>query len=153
MTIWASKRLARSPRFWAPSSDSGPVVFLDFDHPSRAHFRILERALQTERAVHVALSYHPDPALAEVYHATGELRERLLEMGLVETTVEPVAGRPEGLRQAERSLFRNQSASQPMMDSVTGVAIRGAPQGEGVARILAARPMHCERGESPPRRS
>lgn len=137
MTIWASKRLVRSPRFWAPSGDSGPVVFLDFDHPTPAHFRILERALQTERAVHLALAHDPDPELAEVYHATSALRARLLEMGLLETPVEPAARRPEGLREAERSLFRNQSASQPTITTATGLAIRGAPQGEGVARMLA----------------
>ena len=153
MTVWASKRLAKSPRFWAPSGDSGPVVFLDFEHPLPAHWRILERALQTDRAVHVALSHDPDPALAEVYHATDALRARLIEMGLLETPVEPAAGRPEGLRQAERLLFRNPSASPGAITAVTGLAIRGAPQGEGVARILAREARELLRGESPRRRS
>ena len=138
MAVWASKRLVKSPRFWAPSGDSGPVVFLDFEHPRSAHWRILDRAVQTDRAVHVALSHDPDPALAEVYLATDSTRARLLEMGFQETPVEAAVARPEGLRQAERLLFR--SRVEPVRGAITvaaGLAIRGAPQGEGVARVLA----------------
>ncbi|MGC8639054.1 MAG: PD-(D/E)XK nuclease family protein [Isosphaeraceae bacterium] len=137
MMVWASKRLAKSPRFWAPSGDSGPVVFLDFGHPRPPHWRILERALKTERAVHVALCHDPDPALAEVYLTTESIRASLVEKGLVETRLEPAASRPEGLRQTERLLFRNPTPAPAAITEAAGLSVRGAPQGDGVARILA----------------
>lgn len=137
ITVWASKRLAKSPRFWSPSGDSGPVVFLGFEHPSPAHWRILERAIKTERAVHVTLSHDPDPALAEVYLATESIRKSLREKGLEEVSVKPSADRPRGLQEAERLLFCDQSSGPDLITSPPGLSIRGAPQGEGIARVLA----------------
>jgi RecB family exonuclease len=137
MTVWASKRLARSPRFWAPSGGSGPIIFLDFDNPPPAHQRILERALRSSRAVHVAVTHTSDPDLAEIDHATSAVRARLLHLGLVETALEPPSGRPEGLCQAERLVFGTRSGESGGIASPAGLAIRGAPQGEGAARIVA----------------
>jgi ATP-dependent helicase/nuclease subunit B len=135
--VWASRRLARSPRFWAESRAAGPIIFLDLEHLAPAQWRILERSLETQRPIHVTLAHEPDPGLAEVYLATEALRARLLELGLVETRVEAAADRPAGLREAERSLFRGQAHELPAISTPAGLIVRGAPQGDGVARLMA----------------
>ena len=137
MVVWASKRLVKSQRFWAPSGDKGPLIFLDFEHPTPAYWRILERALKTDRAVHVTLSHDHDPALAEVYHATASIRDHLLAKGLVETPMDVASDRPEGLRQVERLLFRDRSDSPEAISSAAGLVIRGARPGGGGCAILA----------------
>lgn len=150
MAVWASKRLARSPRFWSPSGETSALVFLDFDDPLPAHWRLLNRAVKTERAVHVTLSYDADPALKEVYHATEPLRARLLELGFLERPVEPAAGRPEGLRQVERSLFQSDGVTAEPITSAAGLTVRGAPEIEGESRTLAREIRErLERGVAP----
>ena len=135
--VWASKRLARSPRFWTESRDVGPIIFLDLEQPTPAQRRVVERSLASQRPVHVTLAYEADPGLAEIYFGTGELRGFLLTRGLVETTVEAIAERPQGLRSAERSLFRNRTDETFVITDPAGLNIRGAPQDDGVARLVA----------------
>jgi RecB family exonuclease len=136
MSVWASKRVVKSPRFWVDDGTTGPIVFLGLDRAA-THWRVFDRALKTERAVHVALDYDPDPALESVYEATLALRSRLLDAGFVEARVEPEKGRPAGLCDADRLLFRSESGPPDSFASADGLAIRGAPEGEGAARILA----------------
>ena len=35
--VWASQRLAGSPRFWAKGRDTGPIILLDLEQPAPAH--------------------------------------------------------------------------------------------------------------------
>jgi RecB family exonuclease len=145
MAVWASKRLIRSPRFWEAPDPTAPVVFLDFERSAEAYWRVLERALASERPVHVTLAYESDPAGAEVYCATEPIRERLIELGLVETTVGPPAGRPAGLKGVEQALFRHRGEGEgeskgeraSTVSAAQGLAILGGPQGDGVSRLVA----------------
>ena len=91
--------------------------------------------MKTDRTVHVSLSYDPDPTLAEVYLATASIRDRLLQSGFLETSVEPAPDRPGGLRLAERLLFRNDCANPEKIASSAGLSTRGAPQSEGAAAL------------------
>jgi RecB family exonuclease len=138
MAVWASRRLARSPRFWAESAAAGPIVFLDLERPSAAHWRVLERSLATERPVYVTLARMADPGQAEVDLATNAVRAHLLELSVVETSFEWAPERPAGLRSLENSLFQGPAAPQPAIADTSGLAIRGAPQGDGVSRVLAS---------------
>jgi RecB family exonuclease len=135
---WASRRLARSPRFWSAGGDAGPIVFLDLEQLAPAQWRIVERSLGTQRPVHVTLAYESDAGLAEAYFATLALRARLLELGLIETAVEASPNRPEGLRAAERSLFRSSVGKSPAITNPDGLSIRGAPRDDGAARVVAS---------------
>jgi len=135
--VWASRRLARSPRFWAESPHAGPIVFLDVGEPTPARWRIIDRANATSRELHVSLMYEAEPAMAEVYLATEAVCARLLEAGFEETAVAPADGRPAGLCQAESELFRNERSDCPELSSTGGLSIRGAPLGDGAARLLA----------------
>jgi RecB family exonuclease len=138
IAVWASRRLARSPRFWAESERVGPIVFLDVGEPTPARWRIIDRAAATSREVHVSLMYEAEHALGEVYLAAEAVCARLLESGFEGTAVPPADGRPAGLLQAERQLFRYQPSDCPGLSSTEGLSIRGAPLGDGAARLLAS---------------
>jgi RecB family exonuclease len=135
--VWGSRRLARSPRFWAESPQAGPIVFLDLGEPTPARWRIIDRAAATSREVHISLMYEAESALAEVYLAAEAVRARLLESRFEETAVAPADGRPAGLRQAESQLFRSEPSNCAQLSSTEGLSIRGAPLGDGEARLLA----------------
>ena len=139
MSVWASKRLARSPRFWAASKRDDEVVFLDFDHTEPAYWRILEKAVQAGRPVHVTLAIEHDPKMAEVSLANERVRTRMMELGLVETTHDLPAKRPAGLRSIQRALFRDCDHATPvsLIEDAQGLAVRGAPLGDGVSRLVA----------------
>jgi RecB family exonuclease len=147
---WASRRLDRRPP--APLSAFDQVTFLDWEAPTRSHWRVLEQALQRARSVRVTLAYEADPAAAPVFEASAPIRRRLLELGFDEVPVQPEGSRPAGLSAVEQSLFRQEWHGYPAggeggdgreARAVAGVAvtegltIRGAPQGEGAGRVLA----------------
>jgi RecB family exonuclease len=136
--VWASRRLARSPRFWAQSDQAGPIVFLDVGEPTPARWRVIDRVNATSREVHVSLMYEAEPALAELYLGTEATYARLLESGFEATAVAPADGRPAGLLQAESQLFRYERSSSLGLSSTEGLSIRGAPLGDGAARLLAS---------------
>ncbi len=139
MSVWASKRLVRSTRFWAASKRGAEMVFLDFDRPELAHWRVLEKAVQAGHPVHVTLAYEHDPEMAEVFLATERVRGGLIDLGLVETTLDLPVDRPSGLRCIQRALFRAGKSAAPvsLMENMQGLAVRGAPLGEGVSKLVA----------------
>jgi RecB family exonuclease len=134
--VWASKRLATSARLWNRLADRGPVVFLGLEYTESARWRVLERAVNGDCEVNVALVYDSDPTASEVYIPTAPARQRLLELGFEEIRIEPPAERPAGLACIERSVFAAPGASDPPIADATGLAIAGAPQGEGAARVV-----------------
>jgi RecB family exonuclease len=139
MAVWASRRLARSPKLWptpAPGPE-GPIVFVDLDGPEEARLRVVAKAIAMGRPVHATLDYEPDSDAAEVYLAAGATRERLLALGLEETTLGHPPARPAGLSGIERTLFRGRDLAGPAVGSPEGLAVRGAPRGDGCRRVAA----------------
>ena len=137
--VWAARRLAPAP---APLASLDQVTFLDWESPSRAQWRILEHALATARSVRVTLAFEAGPSSAPLYEATARTRDRLRELGFDEVPVpQPDIWRPAGLRAVERSLFRQDypghTAGSAGISVTGGLRIRGAPQGEGLGRLLA----------------
>jgi RecB family exonuclease len=137
MAVWASRRLCRSPRFWADPATAGPIVFLDLEHAWPVHWRVVERSLATERAVHVSVTRLANPAQSEVDLAVSSLRVRLTERGLEEEVVETAGERPAGLQAVEAALFQDPGARPSRIADSAGITIRGAPEGDGGSRVLA----------------
>ena len=77
--------------------------------------------------------------MAEVSLATERLRARLIELGLVETTLDLPTDRPAGLRSIQQALFRAGKTATPasLIEETQGLAVRGAPLGDGVSRLVA----------------
>ena len=115
--------------------DTVTVLDLEDDPPS------VSRALSAFEAraslVRIVLAYDPDPALAEAFASAATIRARLLDRGYAEECHAPDLWRVAGLRDAERELFRADVHSQPLIQDASGLALLGAPQGEGVGLIVA----------------
>ena len=135
LAVWASKALVTTPP--ATFRKLGAVTFLDPSLESPAAWRVLEHAHRRARSVRVALAHDPDPALAEVFAEAAAIRERLLAWGFDETRVEPDLFRPAGLRDVERELFRVDSHRRERLKAADGLAVLGAPEGEGVGLVIA----------------
>ena len=138
MSVWASRRLVRSRRFWADADGTGPVVFLDLEDAPPSYWRVLERALETPRSVHVALAHVAGEPQTEVYLASRSARDRLLALGFEETQVEPREGRPAGLSMVERILFERPDSQAARVSTFDGLSIRGGPEGEGENCLVAS---------------
>ncbi|MHB1559318.1 MAG: PD-(D/E)XK nuclease family protein, partial [Isosphaeraceae bacterium] len=137
LAVWASHRLGRRS-----SGDASALVqatFLDFESPTRAMWRALDHATRRARAVRVTLGFEAadgDPA-GSPYEANADVRDRLVRtLGFTESPLEPDLWRPAGLRDVERAMFRPVGASGSRVSVHQGLAIRGAPVGDGVARML-----------------
>jgi RecB family exonuclease len=115
----------------------GVVTVLDLDDAAPAVRRVLVSFEARAEAVRVALAHDADPARGEVFAAAEQLRAQLLERGYVETTVEPDLFRPPGLREAERRLFRADAHRADRLIDANGLALLGAPQGDGVGLVVA----------------
>jgi RecB family exonuclease len=147
LAAWASRRLLQRPP--ASLAAFAQVTFLDWESPSPAHWRVLDHALRRARSVRVTMACEDGEASASLYEATAPVRDRLRELGFVETPVQTEIWRPAGLRELERSLFRRSRADAEVA-TVHGLAIHGAPQGEGTARVVAREVRRLlERGADP----
>jgi RecB family exonuclease len=149
--VWASKRLLQRPPGALASFEQ--ATFLDFEAPAPAQWRIFEHALRRARSVRVTLPYEDDASASPVYEANAPIRERLRELDFDEVPFGSDLWRPAGLSAVERALFRGQGAhgylggesGLPRMQAraagvvslIQGLAIRGAPEGEGTGRLLA----------------
>ena len=136
LSVWASHRL-RERNARSSSADGDRIVFLDFEGRDRPRWRVLTDVLERPRSVDVTLPYVDDPALAEVYMATGSTRERLLKLGLVETPLPSNPERPAGLRAIDQSLFRAEASREARIESSDGLAVWGGPEGEDFGRLVA----------------
>ena len=137
--VWVARRLSPAP---APLSAMDQVTFLDWETPSRTQWRILEHAARTAQSVRVTLAYEAGPSSGPLYESTAKVRDRLRALGFDEVPVQqPDIWRPAGLRAVERALFRQDfpghAAGSAAVSVTQGLTIRGAPQGEGVGRLLA----------------
>ncbi len=133
LAVWASRRLTAQH---APASLNAfaQATFLDWEAPTPAHWRVLDHAIRKAGSVRVTLAHESGDRETEVYEAHARAREGLLKRGFVEVTVESEFWRPSGLRELERCLFRRDGG---LVSTAQGIAIRGAPQGEGCARVVA----------------
>ena len=102
----------------------------------RAVRLVLETLRKTIRHLRVYLPFEAEPARAELYAPAARLRECLLGRGFVERVVEPPADRPAGLGALGRTIFRDDAAPDAITE-VDGLALLGAPRGEGLARVAA----------------
>lgn len=136
LSVWASHRL-RERNARSSSADGDRIVFLDFEGRDRPRWRVLTDVLERPRSVDVTLSYSDDPALAELYLATGPTRGRLLELGLIETPLPSNPQRPAGLRTVDQSLFRADASRDARIESSDGLAVWGGPEGEDFGRLVA----------------
>lgn len=138
LAVWASRRLGR--RSSGDASAIAQATFLDFESPTRAMWRALDHATRRARSVRVTLGFEAadeDPA-GTPYEANADVRDRLVRtLGFAESTLEPDLWRPAGLRDVERTMFRPRAADASRVSVHQGLAIRGAPVGDGVARVLA----------------
>jgi RecB family exonuclease len=139
LAVWASKRLTADP---PPSFRRMTQLTLPaFDPAGRAAWRLLDHGLRVADSVRVTLPYRPEASWAALYEPVAPIRERLLALGFRETVIAEDLWRPAGLRALESTLFREEtelSEGGPEPISVTdGLAIRGAPQGDGEARVVA----------------
>jgi RecB family exonuclease len=132
LAVWASRRLLQRPP--ASLAAFAQVTFLDWESPTPAHWRALDHALRHSRSVRVTMAW--EDGEGSLYEATAPARARLLGLGFAETRVRPEIWRPAGLRELERSLFRRSGAGSGL-GTALGLAIHGAPQGEGMARVVA----------------
>ena len=144
-------RMKRESRSGRRSTWSGGIVqatrsrsippeswtFLEYEASTLAQSRVLEHALRCAGSVQVALTYESDPAVGEVYLAAATVRARLLDKGFVETDVGCPGQRPAGLRSMEYVLFRDPPGSPPTVVVPQGLTVLGAPQGEGMGRLVA----------------
>jgi RecB family exonuclease len=133
--LWASKALDASPP--ASLRRLGTVTILDLPDDGPAVRRALAFFESRARSVRITLAYDPEPALADVYAPTAELRGRLIRSGYAETIVEPDPSRPAGLDGAERELFRSDAHTRPPLADPAGLEFLGAPKGEGVGLVVA----------------
>ena len=141
MAVWASKRMARRDHSGRRPLAFRTVVILDFDQPTPAQWRALRSWVKQGCSVEITLPFEEDVSASELYVATEVVRARLLELGLTEQRLELPSGRPAGLGRLEQSLFRSTGEAATPIQRAEGIAIRGVPEGEGVARQIA-----CEVG-------
>jgi len=109
-----------------PPSESRPVRWA------------LEAFLRFVPDLHVALPFEEDPGRAQLYANAARLRYRLLAKGCQERPAPLQPRRPEGFALVLQRLFRNEEAHWGSITRGDGLEIRGAPQGEDTARVVAA---------------
>ncbi|SIN98064.1 PD-(D/E)XK nuclease superfamily protein [Singulisphaera sp. GP187] len=148
LATWASKTLLKTP----PKSfkSLNEVVFLDPSLDSPAPWRVVQFAQAQSRSVTLTLTLDSDPSLGEVYGEAASIRARLLDSGFQETKLGPDSRRPKGLRDVEHELFRSDGHLRPRLRDPDGLKVAGAPQGEGMALVLAREIKRLiERGTDP----
>ena len=132
---WASRVLERdSPSGWP---GDGPVTIVDPIAPDRAGWRALGAICAHASDLLVTLPFDPDPSLADAYATTAKVRDRLLSWGFEETPHSPPETRSEGLDSLESALFRGENRGRLRPENTDGLAILGAPKGEGEAAVVA----------------
>jgi len=136
LSVWASRRL-RDRDARASTADGDRLVFLDFEGRDRPQWRVLADALERPRSVDVTLAFDDDPEAAEVYLATAAIRDRLLELGLIETPLPSSPDRPAALCAIDASLFLGSPSRDGRIEASEGLAIWGAPEGEDLGRLVA----------------
>lgn len=134
---WASRSLRRElpPEIL----DAGPVTVVDPVSPDRARWRALEAFHERAESILVTLPFDPDPALSEPYATTATVRDRLLSWGFEEEAFPLPDDRPAGLLALESDLFRADEGPRPRPERTDGLAMVGAPRGEGEAAVIAGR--------------
>lgn len=135
LASWASKTLLRDPPKSLGHADR--VFFLDPILDSPARWRVLQFAQAHAPSVTLTLTYDSDPALSEIYAEAATVRERLLEWGFEESTMTHESGRPRGLCDVEKEIFRSDAHLRPRLNDPSGLKVLGAPQGGGVGLVLA----------------
>jgi hypothetical protein len=135
LAVWASRHLIQGRS--RTLSRFRQITFLEFEPTSPAHWRVLEHAVQKVACVRATIPYESEPDRAEVFLSVVETRDRLLDLGFVEERVDCDLWRPAGLRGVESNLFRDAETSPSAIRSHSGLIVRGAPQGDGTARVLA----------------
>lgn len=137
LVSWASRALNElSP---AVVGRLGTVTVLDLEpgQESPAVRRALIWLEENAKSVRVTLTHDADPARKDVFAASAGLRGRLLGRGYVEEIVRVDAVRPSALARVEERLFHPDGFRMNPITNATGVALRGAPQGEGLGLVVA----------------
>lgn len=135
---WASVAWRRSPEQVLLAL--GFVTVLEPAALSRAEERGLELLRDHADRLLITLLWDEETSLADVYAPAARLHDRLArKWKLAVTKFEAGPERPAGLCALDRELFRADAHERALLDQAQGLAIRGAPQGEGVGLELAHR--------------
>jgi ATP-dependent helicase/nuclease subunit B len=135
LAVWASRALHDDPppelrRF-------GYVAILDPSTIGRAGWRAIEHFEDRAAAILVTLPFDPDNDRAEAFASVAPIRDRLLDRRYTETSFADESPRPAGLAGIEVELFRDDAHRRERLDDAAGLRAFGAPEGEGIALILA----------------
>ncbi len=143
LEAWASRAIANPT-----DSRLDDIHTLSIMEPaclSKSHLRAIRALASRNISVHVILSWNPEPMLAESFGPALKMRRTLAREGFVEfdhaaeTGDRLSADRSAGLRAIETETFRSDARNRPGADRTDGVAIMGAPRGEGQALVTARR--------------
>ena len=135
LAIWASKRLKAFPPSFLKKV--GTVTIFDLEGEASAIRRVLFFFEATAKIVRLTLPHDDHAALCEVFASASERRAKLKRRDYVEDRSEFDLLRPAGLRELESELFRNDSHQRPFRRNHAGLALIGAPKGEGQGQIVA----------------
>ncbi len=132
--VWASRALRESSASVLPRG--GSVALLDPSAGGRAIRTALGAFQARAGAMLVILPWESDGGRGEAFADVASLRRSLLDEDFVETAheIDPVE-RPGSLCGVGRGLFRDEP--DPIDGEPIGLAVRGAPRGEGCALVLA----------------
>ncbi|CAN5805282.1 hypothetical protein BH23PLA1_BH23PLA1_20560 [soil metagenome] len=146
---WASRALRDRP---IPELKRAKrIVVADLTRALPATWRVLNRLRRLRScSVLLTLPYESGSARTEVFADSARIRDRLLAWGFQEEALKPPEDRPEGLRSVEAKLFRDDVPTSRTLRSTEGLTLRGAPRGEGIARVLAEAIRDRLKGGEPP---
>ena len=143
LEAWASRAIANPT-----DSRLDDIHTLSIMEPaclSKSHLRAIRALASQQISIHVILSWNPEPMLAESFGPALKMRRTLAREGFVEfdhaaeTGDRLSADRSAALRAIETETFRSDARNRPGADRTDGVAIMGAPRGEGQALVTARR--------------
>lgn len=148
LEVRSSRALAQSRS--APKGVHELVVLAD-THWTKAKLRAVKALEPRLSSITIALEKPDEPELAALFARSQQLLAYFLAQGYDHVTLAREPGRPAGLAAIETRLFREDDrGTEAAVPAASGVAIVGAPEGEGEAAVVARTALDLiEAGASP----